>query len=270
MGEEVYYKTVIHLSAKEMMLIYDKHPDCEYPMSIPRYDKTGIVMNLANIQSDFLLNTEKKYVFRKTGNKIKYDPDFDGDAEQKTARADHVLDVQRVNDLIMLNNFNSILAEIKEESDEDQTKAQNTATGETQTDSAPESTGHDAREKKADPAPGQANDQNRGKTTGSAHESTRRSAQEQAHNKTPKRSAQGSAQSGNEPNFDKTTVQFRMKTPKFDSQLPIENWICAMDIYKTCANLSDENIIKVSLTQILTEDSGTSLIESINAEERKN
>ena len=38
----------------------------------------------------------------------------------------------------------------------------------------------------------------------------------------------------------------------------------------TCYNLSEENIIKISLSQLLTEDSGTSLIESINPEERKN
>ncbi|CBY13345.1 unnamed protein product [Oikopleura dioica] len=37
-----------------------------------------------------------------------------------------------------------------------------------------------------------------------------------------------------------------------------------------CYNLSEEDIIKISLSQLLAEDSGTSLIESINPEERKN
>ena len=62
-------------------------------------------------------------------------------------------------------------------SDEDQTKAQSTAPGSIQTDSAPESADHDAQGTKADPAPGPANDETRGKTTGSAHESARGSAQ---------------------------------------------------------------------------------------------
>ena len=115
-------------------------------MPISRLDKTSIVINLANLTPNFLLNLEKKYVFRKTGNNIKYDPDYQGDCEQKKARTDHVLNIEKINELIMLNNLNAILAEIKqEESEEDETKAQNTATDTTKTDSAPESADHDAQ-----------------------------------------------------------------------------------------------------------------------------
>lgn len=127
MGEEIYYKNVVDLSTKKMMLIY-RHQDCQYPMLIPRFDKIGIVMNLANIEPNFLLDLEKKYVFRNTGKDLKYDPDYESEALQKTARADHVLDIDKINDLIMLNDLNSVLAKIKEESEEDQTKTQD-ATG---------------------------------------------------------------------------------------------------------------------------------------------
>jgi hypothetical protein len=145
------------------------------------------------------------------------------------------------------------MAKIKqEESDEDQKKAQNTATGTTQADSVPESANHYAQGTKADPAPGPANDETRRKTTGSPHESAPGSAQ--APKMTPRSSAQTSAQHHG-PKLDKTTSgsQFRMKTQKFDPQLPIENWICAMEIYMTCYNWSEENIIKVSFSQLLTE-----------------
>ena len=209
-------------------------------MPIPRFDKTGIVLNLANIQPNFLLNLEKKYFFRKIGNDLKYDPDFDGEAVQKTARADHVLNIEKINDLIMINDLNSILAKIKEEPEEDQTRG---------TGSAPESA--------QGPAPGP--------TFGHAQ------APNAAPNTTP-RSGSAPTSTNPGPNLDTQSIgsQFRMKTPKFDSQLPIENWIFALDIYMACYNLSEENIIKVSLSQLLTEDSGTSLIESINPEERKN
>ena len=60
-----------------------------------------------------------------------------------------------------------------------------------------------------------------------------------------------------------------MKVPKFEPLLPIENWICAIDIYKTCFNLSEEHIIKLSIIQILAKDSGSSLIEYINPDELK-
>ena len=74
MGEEIYYKKVVDLSTKEMMLIYDRHQDCQYLMPIPRFDKTGIVMNMANIEPNFLLDHQKKYFFRKIGKDHKYDP----------------------------------------------------------------------------------------------------------------------------------------------------------------------------------------------------
>ena len=258
MGEEIYYKTVIDLSAKEMMLIYDRHQDSQYPMPIPRFDKSGIVMNLASIQSDFLLNVEKKFVFRKTGTDLKYDPDYQGDCEQKKARTDHVLNIEKINELIELNNLNGILAEIKKESDKDSNKAQS-STGTTQTEQD-----HGTSDARAN-GPKAGSDQK--PTPGPAPKSN--SGQDQ--NEKFHRNHGTSSTSAPEPNSEKTITgnQFRMKTPKFDSQLPIENWICAMDIYKTCANLSEENIIKVSLTQLLTEDSGTSLIESISPDELK-
>ena len=68
--EEIYFKYNVDLTAKELMLIYDKNAACEYPMPIPRFDKTGIVMNLVSIQPDFLDLTQKKYVFRKTAQQL--------------------------------------------------------------------------------------------------------------------------------------------------------------------------------------------------------
>ena len=229
MGEEIYYKKVVDLSTKEMMMIYDRHQDCQYPMLIPRFDKTGIVMNLANIEPNFLLDLEKKYIFRKIGKDLKYDPDYDSEAVQKTARADHVLNIDKINDLIMLNDLNSVLAKIKEESDEDQTKTQDT-TGSSKTGPAPGPAKDDGRETKADPAPGPATDQPRGTTTGSAPESASGPAPGPnfGHAQAPNAKSNTTPRSGPAPtstasgaNLDTTGSQSRMKTPKFDSQLPI-------------------------------------------------
>ena len=66
-----------------------------------------------------------------------------------------------------------------------------------------------------------------------------------------------------------TSSSFKMKTPRFDSQLPIENWLSAMELYMSCNDLTEEDIISVSLAQLLTEDNGSSVIESIGKEERK-
>jgi hypothetical protein len=65
MTTEIYFKKVVDLTSKEIMLIYDKHQDCAYPLPIPRYDKTGIVMNLVSIEPNFLINLEKKYFFER-------------------------------------------------------------------------------------------------------------------------------------------------------------------------------------------------------------
>jgi hypothetical protein len=107
-----------------MMLIYDRHADSQYPMPIPRFDKSGIVMNLSSIQPDFLLNLKKKFFFRKTGTHLKYDPIYQVDCEQKKVRTDHVLNIEKTNELIELNNLNGILAKTKKESDKDSNKAQ--------------------------------------------------------------------------------------------------------------------------------------------------
>ena len=262
MGEEIYFKTVIDLSANEMMLIYDRHQDCQYPMPIPRFDKTGIVLNLANLMPNFLLMLEKKYVFRKIGKNLKYDPDYEGEAVQKKARADHVLNIEKINDLIMMNDLDSILAKIKEESDD--SKETQSSTGTSQTD----------------PAPGPANPQNHGPASDSAPKSATGPAPKTnfGHAQAPNGKSNTTPQSGSAPTYTAyghylnkpSGSQFRLKLPKFSSELPIENWICALEIYMACYNLSEEDIIKISLSQLLAEDSGTSLIESINAEERKN
>ena len=60
-----------------------------------------------------------------------------------------------------------------------------------------------------------------------------------------------------------------MKTPKFDSQLPVENWIVNMKLYGKCSNITDADLLSVALSQILMEESGTSLIEAITEEEKK-
>lgn len=156
----------------------------------------------------------------------------------------------------MLDNLNPTQADIKKESEKDQNQAQ------------------------TDPAPGPVKDQARGSTTSSAHESFPGSAPEpkfgQAQspngtsNTTPRsRQSPTCAASTPGPNLETMKTPFVMKTPKFDSQLPIENWIYAMDIYMACYNLSEENIIKVSLAQLLTNDSGSSLIECFTPAELK-
>jgi hypothetical protein len=209
MTTEIYFKKVVDLTSKEIMLIYDKHQDCAYPLSIPRYDKTGIVMNLVSIEPNFLLNLEKKYFFRKTVKDLKYDPDFTGEGTEKTARADHVMDIDKINKLIMLNNLNSVLAQIKDESEEGKTGNQG-STSSTQTG----------------PAPGPGNDQTHGKKTDSPPESSQRPAPGSHANTAPRsKSAQ---------NPTTSSGKLKMKTPRFDYQLPIENWLSAMELYMSC------------------------------------
>ena len=111
---KLYHKLVVDLTAKELMLIYDKHPDKKYPLPIPRFDKSGCVLNLLNIQPDLFDQLDRKYFFRKLDQKIEFDPDFDvnniQEAVQKTARADHKIDIDKINEIIEMDNLNSILA----------------------------------------------------------------------------------------------------------------------------------------------------------------
>ena len=69
------------------------------------------------------------------------------------------------------------------------------------------------------------------------------------------------------PSTSAKKSRFDMKTPKYNSQLPIENWIFAMEIFIDCHNLSDENIINVSLAQLLTNKNNSSVIECFNPAE---
>jgi hypothetical protein len=155
------------------------------------------------------------------------------------------MDIDKINKLIMLNNLNSVLAQIKDESEEGETGNQS-STNSTQTG----------------PAPGPADDQTHGTKTDSPPESAQRPAPGSHANTAPRsKSAQ---------NPTTSSGKLKMKTPRFDYQLPIENWLSAMELYMSCHDLSEEDIITASLAQLLTEGSGSNVIESIGKEERKN
>ena len=237
MAEEIYYKNNVDLTAKELMVIYDKHPNREYPLPIPRFDKTGVVLNLLAIQPDFLDDRDKKYYFRKNNDILEYDPNFVGEAAQKTARSDHRIDIEKINELVTMDQFASIMKKIDEDS-------------------------------KIDIKPEPQNSQEQKPRTSTGNQT------ENQPSGNAKQKAQNSAKNshGTSPKFDpiNTSGKFKMKTPKFDSQLPVENWINAMELFKACSIISEEELIKVALSQLLTEESGTSLIEAITPEELKN
>jgi hypothetical protein len=155
------------------------------------------------------------------------------------------MDIDKINKLIMINNLNSVLAQIKDESEEGETGNQS-STNSTQTG----------------PAPGPADDQTHGTKTDSPPESAQRPAPGSHANTTPR--------SKSAPNPTTSSGKLKMKTPRFDYQLPIENWLSAMELYMSCHDLSEEDIITASLAQLLTEGSGSNVIESIGKEERKN
>ena len=73
-----------------------------------------------------------------------------------------------------------------------------------------------------------------------------------------------------QPSTSAQKSHFDMKTPKYNSQLPIENWISAMDIFMDCHNLSEKTIIHVSLAQLLTSKNDSSVVECFNPAELKN
>ena len=122
---EHYFKNVLDLNATELAQIYNAHQQAEYPLPIPRFDKTGMVMNLLALNKDLLIDTEKKYFFEKNGKEVKYVPDYSGDeCPQKFARADHKIDPEKIKKAVMLSDLDSLLKTIKEEETDDEPKQQ--------------------------------------------------------------------------------------------------------------------------------------------------
>ena len=118
--EETYFKNVLDLTASELAKIYNAEPQCEYPPPIPRFDKTGMVMNLLSLNKDLLVDTDKKYFFKKTGKEVEYLSDYsDNDCDQKFARADHRIYHEKIKQALMLSDIDSGLKRIKKEETDD-------------------------------------------------------------------------------------------------------------------------------------------------------
>lgn len=150
---------------------------------------------------------------------LKYDPDFNAECAQTTARTDHRLDIEKINSIIMLSDLPSIMIKIEEESKNEETTNENS----------------NGEKKKTDPAQG---------------------------------SSSGSTSSSGQQKI--TSQNFKMKTQRFDSSLPVENWISALELFRDCSGLSEENLITVSLTELLQEESGNSILEAISDNEKRN
>jgi hypothetical protein len=97
-----------------------------------------MVMNLLSLNKDVLVDTDKKYVFKKTGKEVKYIPDYSGDdCQQRFARADHKIDPEKIKEALMLSDIDSVLKKIKEEETDDEPKQQTTNDGTQTSDEQP-------------------------------------------------------------------------------------------------------------------------------------
>jgi hypothetical protein len=61
-----------------------------------------------------------------------------------------------------------------------------------------------------------------------------------------------------------------MKSPKYDSSLPISAWIRNMEIYGRASSLNDQELITTALSSLLSEKEGTHVIPSLTDFELQN
>ena len=238
--EEKYFKNVLDLTATELAKIYNAEPDCEYPPPIPRFDKTGMVMNLLSLNKDLLADTDKKYFFKKTGKEVEYLSDYSGDdCQQRFARADHKIDPEKIKKALMLSDIDSVLKRIKEEETDDGPKQQTTTGGTQTSDKQPDPKVNRADSKSARPGP---------------------------------EPTQAGSTSSHESNRSRNTLSssMRIKSPKYDSSLPISAWIRNMEIYGRASSLNDQELITTALSSLLSEEEGSHVISSLTDVELQN
>ena len=138
----------------------------------------------------------------------------------------------------MLSDLHSLLKTIKEEETDDEPKQQ-TTTGESQTFGE---------------QPGQGATQPDSKSTRPGPE-TSKAGSTPVHESIRNRNSMPSS--------------VRIKSPKYDSSLPISAWIRNMEIYGRASSLNDEELITTALSSLLSEEEGSHVISSLTDTELK-
>ena len=218
---EMYYKTTLDLTSKELALVYDADPNGTYPMAFPVFTKKGLIMNILAIQPTFFNDVDKKYYFRKTGSDLKYEPDFTGEAPQKKAREDHKINVTEINEHIEMESLNQILAKIEQE---------------------------DAKIK-------------------DEPNETPNQQQQNSPPKEEKRESPKNPKVNKDQQVRKQKIPGSIKPAKYDSSLPIDSFLSQMEIYQQCQNLPDTDLIGITLSQMMNDETGISIRRALKADE---
>lgn len=252
-----YFKRTADLSKRELLSIYDSFDEKEYPVHYPITDKKSVVLNILRLNPDFFEN-DPKFIFRinDTGA-IEYLKDSTDDCEnQRFSRSHHKINLEKILSLAEARSMEEIIAnesdfdtEIETESDSDSDSSADSE------DSA------NVTVKPKTPRPQRQHIKKEKPET--------KPKAEQKHRPGPKPSTRDTRKSSRRtgettiPAQQFSSSKARVKTPKYDSSLPISAWLRNMEIYGRVTTLSDEELITCALSALLAEEQGSHIISSL-------
>ena len=250
---ETYFKVFEDLNRTELICLYDSLENKVYPCKIPVTDKASIILNILSLNSDFFDPLNKKFCFEDDTQFIKFldNAEPDDSMLQKYAKSHHKNNLEDILASSEASSVSALLASLKvEESDNDENS---------ENDSSDSSEDED--------------DANNTVVAPVKREPVRKSKTIKKENEGKARLKIGAAKDKKVTHVSQQGRQIthgnthRLKSPKYDSALPVSAWIRNMEIYGKVASLNDEELITTALSSLLSEEEGSHIIASLTDNE---
>ena len=253
---ETYFKKTEDLSKRELLLIYDSFETKEYPVHYPAVDKKSCVLNILRLKDDYFEN-DPKFVFREldTGE-VEFLKSYGEPCDnQRFSKPHHKLSIEKILSIAEAKTLEEIIAT---QSDIDQSDVR--VGSDTQSDTSDSQASADITIKP----------NTRAKRENIKPEPKVKSEPKQSKKKQAKTRYGGQKRESTREDLRKFgSNKARVKTPKYDSNLPIGAWIRNMEIYGRISALNDEELITCALSSLLSEEQGSHIIASLNDNELK-
>ena len=241
-----YYKIFEDLSQRELLAIYDSLKDKVYPAPYPLSDKKSIVLNIIKIDNSYFDNKPKFYFDKEesTGT-VKLEPFTSDYKEQKFAKSHHKINLEKIKTLLTADSMQSVIATV---SDID--------------DSSSDSSFEDEQELDETIKANVKTDDKKPQTskipifTKSKRSTPSQEKKSKVDNKAPVQKS------------NRTTSA--IKPAKYDSSLPIDSFLAQMEVYQQCQNIDETDLIKITLAQMMNDETGISIRRALKPAEMTN
>jgi hypothetical protein len=247
---DMYFKYFEDLSFRELLSIYDSLVDRVYPAPYPLTDKKSIVLAIVKVESGYFDDKPKFFFEKDEVGAVKLLPFTTDCDEQKFAKSNHKINLTKILSVLTADSMATLIATVSDIDDSDMTT-------DVSSDESDENTQHDETIKPKV----KMEDKKPSKSKIPIFTKNKRSASNPR-----KKSKIG--EKAPVPKTKKTSGA--LKPAKYDSSLPIDSFLAQMEGYQQCSNLDETDLIKITLAQMMNDETGISIRRALKPAEMTN